>query len=192
MCELRRLSFAQSLPEGVCEVAPGLTGWLLRCCAHQHTPRSHRRSPRRSLRSLLSAVPSSTRCGITSPRLVEEYGVGRKHLRLRDITSIPLDEGGCVLLGEHCRDEIASGSSASSGDRSSSSRRFPQNAFAPSQNRDTRTRSTHCLCARCMTVEHCSRARTATTDEHARRWLRRSWTFGVGSGAHVLVNGCSM
>jgi hypothetical protein len=31
--------------------------------------------------------------------------------------------------------------------------------------------------------------RTTTTDEHARRWFRRYWTFGVGSGAHVLVNG---
>ena len=31
--------------------------------------------------------------------------------------------------------------------------------------------------------------RTATTDLHARRWFRRYWTFGVGSGAHVLVNG---
>jgi hypothetical protein len=29
--------------------------------------------------------------------------------------------------------------------------------------------------------------RTATTDEHARRWFRRYWTFGVGSGAHILV-----
>jgi hypothetical protein len=29
--------------------------------------------------------------------------------------------------------------------------------------------------------------RTATTDEHARAWFRRYWTFGVGSGAHVLV-----
>ena len=31
--------------------------------------------------------------------------------------------------------------------------------------------------------------RTATTDETARRWFRRYWTFGVGSGAHILVNG---
>jgi hypothetical protein len=30
--------------------------------------------------------------------------------------------------------------------------------------------------------------RTATTDEDARRWFGRYWTFGVGSGAHVLVN----
>jgi hypothetical protein len=31
--------------------------------------------------------------------------------------------------------------------------------------------------------------RTATTDEKARRWFRRYWTLGVGSGAHVLVQG---
>jgi hypothetical protein len=31
--------------------------------------------------------------------------------------------------------------------------------------------------------------RTATTDEHARRWFRRYWILGVGSGAHVLVSG---
>lgn len=31
--------------------------------------------------------------------------------------------------------------------------------------------------------------RTATTDDHARRWFRRYWTLGVGSGAHVLVAG---
>jgi hypothetical protein len=31
--------------------------------------------------------------------------------------------------------------------------------------------------------------RTATTDEQSRRWFRRYWTLGVGSGAHVLVNG---
>ncbi len=33
----------------------------------------------------------------------------------------------------------------------------------------------------------CGLMRTATTDEHARRWFRRYWTFGVGSGAHILV-----
>lgn len=31
--------------------------------------------------------------------------------------------------------------------------------------------------------------RTATTDEQARRWFRRYWALGVGSGAHVLVDG---
>jgi hypothetical protein len=29
--------------------------------------------------------------------------------------------------------------------------------------------------------------RTAMTDEHARQWFRRYWTFGVGSGTHILV-----
>jgi len=31
--------------------------------------------------------------------------------------------------------------------------------------------------------------RVATTDEHAKKWFRRYWTFGVGSGAHVLITG---
>jgi hypothetical protein len=31
--------------------------------------------------------------------------------------------------------------------------------------------------------------RVATTDEDARKWFRRYWTFGVGSGAHVLITG---
>jgi hypothetical protein len=31
--------------------------------------------------------------------------------------------------------------------------------------------------------------RTAATDEQARRWFRRYWTLGVGSGAHILVHG---
>lgn len=31
--------------------------------------------------------------------------------------------------------------------------------------------------------------RTSTTDEHARKWFRRYWTYGVGSGAHILAAG---
>lgn len=31
--------------------------------------------------------------------------------------------------------------------------------------------------------------RTGSTDEHARRRFQRYWTFGVGSGAHLLVGG---
>ena len=30
--------------------------------------------------------------------------------------------------------------------------------------------------------------RTATTYEHARSWFRRYWTYGRGSGAHILVH----
>jgi hypothetical protein len=35
----------------------------------------------------------------------------------------------------------------------------------------------------------CGTMRTVGTDEHARKWFRRYWTMGVGSGAHVLVEG---
>ena len=31
--------------------------------------------------------------------------------------------------------------------------------------------------------------RTVATDDQARRWFGRYWTFGVGSGAHMLVRG---
>jgi hypothetical protein len=31
--------------------------------------------------------------------------------------------------------------------------------------------------------------RTATTDVQARKWFRRYWTLGVGSGAHIVVSG---
>ena len=31
--------------------------------------------------------------------------------------------------------------------------------------------------------------RTAATSDDARRWFRRYWTFGVGPGAHLLVEG---
>jgi hypothetical protein len=31
--------------------------------------------------------------------------------------------------------------------------------------------------------------RTLGTDPHARKWFRRYWALGVGSGAHVLVDG---
>ena len=31
--------------------------------------------------------------------------------------------------------------------------------------------------------------RTATTDDQARKWFRRYWALGVGSGAHILVSG---
>ena len=31
--------------------------------------------------------------------------------------------------------------------------------------------------------------RVGTTDARVRKWFRRYWTFGVGSGAHVLITG---
>lgn len=112
-------------------------------------------------------------------------------MRLHDTTKIPLRKGGWVLLGEHPRDEIALGLVGKfwrpviefESVRAEEFRDFAQPGYAktiyslsvrPIEDGRTLLRGT---------------MRTATTDEHARRWFRRYWTLGVGSGAHVLVNG---
>lgn len=111
-------------------------------------------------------------------------------MRLRDLPSIPMYEGGWILLGERPGEEIALGlvgkfwrpvieyapiSSAVE------FREFDEPGFAKTVY-DLSVRdldSSRALLSGVM--------RTATTDEHARRWFRRYWTFGVGSGAHILV-----
>ena len=114
-----------------------------------------------------------------------------EHMRLRDITSIPLDEGGWVLLGLRAQDEIALGlvgklwrpviefAKVSSPDEFAI---FAEPGFA---------KTIYALSVQAVGEERtrlCGVMRTATTDEHARRWFRRYWTFGIGSGAHLLVN----
>jgi hypothetical protein len=115
-----------------------------------------------------------------------------QRLRLRDLTQVPLSQGGWVLLGQREQGEIALGligqfwkpviefPAVKSADEF---REFSQPGFAKtvyslsvSQLDGGKT-----LLAGVM--------RTATTDAYARRWFRRYWTFGIGSGAHVLVNG---
>jgi hypothetical protein len=114
-----------------------------------------------------------------------------EHLRLRDITTLPLDNGGWVLLGERPRDEIALGLVGKfwrpviefgkvPADRF---REFVEPGFA---------KTIYSLSVRPLGPHRTllsGTMRTATTDAQARRWFRRYWTFGVGSGAHVLVNG---
>jgi hypothetical protein len=111
-------------------------------------------------------------------------------MRLRDLPSIPTDEGGWILLGEREGEEIALGlvgkfwrpviEWASIGS-AEEFRAFDQPGFA----KTVYDLSVHevepgrTLLSGLM--------RTATTDEHARRWFRRYWAFGVGSGAHILV-----
>jgi hypothetical protein len=114
-----------------------------------------------------------------------------EHLRLRDTAKFPMGEGGWVLLGERPRDEIALGLVG----------RFwrPVIEFAKvtaEQFRDFAepgyAKTIYSLSVRPLGDDRTLLSgvmRTATTDEHARRWFRRYWTFGVGSGAHVLVNG---
>jgi len=114
-----------------------------------------------------------------------------KQLRLRDTTSIPLNEGGWVLLGERPRDEIALGLVGKfwrpvidfAKVTAESFRDFAEPGYA---------KTIYSLSVRALENRRTLLSgvmRTATTDEHARRWFRRYWTLGVGSGAHVLVNG---
>ena len=112
-------------------------------------------------------------------------------MRLRDLPALPLDGGGWILLGERRRDEIAFGlvgkfwrpviAFASVG--ADAFRDFAEPGYA---------KTVYSLSVRAIDARRTLLTgvmRTATTDEHARRWFRRYWTLGVGSGAHVLVNG---
>ena len=111
-------------------------------------------------------------------------------MRLRDLASIPIYEGGWILLGERPGEEIALGlvgkfwrpviefARITSAD---DFREFAEPGFA---------KTVYDLSARELGVKRTLLSglmRTATTDEHSRRWFRRYWTFGVGSGAHILV-----
>jgi hypothetical protein len=115
-----------------------------------------------------------------------------ERMRLRELTTIPLDKGGWVLLGLREQDEIALGligkfwrpviefASVSS---AADFRAFAKPGFA---------RTIYALSVSALDPHRTLLSgvmRTATTDEHARRWFRRYWTFGVGPGAHLLVHG---
>jgi hypothetical protein len=114
-----------------------------------------------------------------------------EQLRLRDMPTLPHDQGGWILLGERPRDEIALGLVG----------KFwrPVIVYAkvvPEAFREFRepgyAKTIYSLSVRAIEDRRTllfGVMRTATTDEQARRWFRRYWTLGVGSGAHVLVNG---
>jgi hypothetical protein len=115
-----------------------------------------------------------------------------EHLRLRDLATIPLDKGGWVLLGVREQDEIALGLIGKfwrpviEFARVSSAAEFE--AFAePGFAKTIYALSVQAVGEQSTRLSGVMR--TATTDEQARRWFRRYWTFGVGSGAHLLVNG---
>jgi len=113
-------------------------------------------------------------------------------LRLSDLTRMPLGQGGWVLLDRREQDEIALGlvgkfwkpvidfAQVSSAE---AFRAFGDPGFA---------KTVYALSVRAISPNRTLLAgvmRTATTSEDARRWFRRYWTFGVGSGAHLLVHG---
>jgi hypothetical protein len=114
-----------------------------------------------------------------------------EHLTLPDTTSLPMDGGGWVLLGERPT-EIALGlvgafwrpvirfaDVADAGAfRSFSKPGYAKTLYALSADElePGKTQLTAVM-------------RTSTTDGRARRWFWRYWTLGVGSGAHVLAHG---
>jgi len=115
-----------------------------------------------------------------------------QHLRLLDLTTLPLDKGGWIMLGAREPHEIAFGlvgkfwrpviqfaRVASIAEF----RAFAEPGFA---------KTVYALSVAALGPHRTMLSgtmRTMTTDEHARQWFRRYWTLGVGSGAHVLVNG---
>jgi hypothetical protein len=115
-----------------------------------------------------------------------------EHMRLRDLAALPMNAGGWGVLGEREQGEIALGLIG----------KFwrPVIEFAPvssaAQFRDFAepgfAKTIYSLSTRALEPGRTllsGAMRTMTTDDTARRWFRRYWTFGVGSGAHVLVNG---
>ncbi|UCF45599.1 MAG: hypothetical protein JSU89_00045 [Myxococcales bacterium] len=114
-----------------------------------------------------------------------------KQLRLHDTTKVPLGEGGWVLLGERPRDEIALGLVGKfwrpiidyAQVAPESFHDFAEPGYA---------KTVYSLSVRALDEQRTLLSgvmRTATTDEQARKWFRRYWTLGVGSGAHIVVSG---
>lgn len=114
-----------------------------------------------------------------------------KRMRLRDTAQMPTSDGGWVLLGDRPGESIALGLvgtfwrpviNFARVDREEF-RDFAEPGYA---------KTIYELSVRALPDGRTLLSglmRTATTDEHARRMFRRYWTLGVGSGAHVLVNG---
>jgi hypothetical protein len=116
---------------------------------------------------------------------------GPERARLHDLPALPSSAGGWTLLDEHEGEEIALGlvgkfwrpiiEYADVG--ADVFRDFDAPGYA---------KTVYALGTRPLDDRHTllwGQMRTGTTDEHARRWFRRYWTLGVGSGAHVLVGG---
>ena len=121
----------------------------------------------------------------------EHLPAAPEHLTLRDTATLRMGGGGWVLLGERPQEEIALGlvgkfwrpvieyaDIEAEGFETFAEPGYAKTVYAlgTRAREDGRT-----LLWAIM--------RTATTDERARTWFRRYWTFGVGYGAHVLVHG---
>lgn len=110
-------------------------------------------------------------------------------LRLCDLEALPAAQGGWVRLAERERDEIALGLVGRFWRPVIEYRDVTAAAFTAFDEPGF-AKTVYALGVRQLGPSSTLLSglmRTATTDEHARRLFRRYWTFGVGSGAHVLV-----
>ncbi|MGE0394164.1 MAG: hypothetical protein AB7I25_06710 [Vicinamibacterales bacterium] len=122
----------------------------------------------------------------------EPLGGSPARMRFEDLITLPMNHGGWVLLGRREREEIALGLVGrfwkpvieyAPVTTAAAFRAFEEPGFA---------KTVYALSVASVPGGRTLLSgvmRTATTDDHARRWFRRYWTLGVGSGAHVLVNG---
>jgi hypothetical protein len=115
---------------------------------------------------------------------------GPASLRLREITDLPPGQGGWVLLGERPGEELALGLAGKFWRPAIECTHVPAERFRDFDEPGY-AKTIYALSARPLANGRnllSGLMRTATTDEHARRWFRRCGTFGVGSGAHILVH----
>jgi hypothetical protein len=125
-------------------------------------------------------------------RVLHGEGVPKspKHLTLRGTAEVESGKGGWTLLAERPGKEIALGLVGKfwrpvipyANVTADEFQRFDEPGYA---------KTVYALSVRPLAPGRTLLTgvmRTATTDDHARRWFRRYWTLGVGSGAHVLVN----
>ena len=113
-----------------------------------------------------------------------------ERLTLRNTADVPWQNGGWTLLGERPGDEIALGLVGKFWRPVISYANVPATEFKDFAEPGY---AKHVYSLRARDAEGgtllSAEMRVANTDEHARRWFRRYWTFGVGSGAHVLISG---
>ena len=114
-----------------------------------------------------------------------------KRLRLGDMARLPAAEGGWLLLGEAPGEELALGLVGKFWRPVIEFRDIPAEQFADFMEPGY-AKTVYALSVRRLGAGETLLTgvmRTATTDDRARRWFMRYWTFGVGSGAHILVQG---
>jgi hypothetical protein len=111
-------------------------------------------------------------------------------MRLRDMGRLPRAQGGWIALGERPGEEIALGLVGKFWRPVIEYANVDAEGFTPFAEPGY-AKTVYQLAVRPAPggkTQVSALMRTATTDEHARRWFRRYWTLGVGAGAHVLAN----